>query len=414
MAAMVENIINSGDTAWLLASASLVMLMTPAVGLFYGGMVRRKNLLSTIMLSFSVLIVITLQWVYFGYSLAFGPDVGHVIGNLDWFGLNHVNMLPNVAYAATIPHIAFMLFQMKFAIITPALFSGAIVERIRFSSFVMFTLVWTTLVYDPLAHWMWGIGGWLRDLGALDFAGGTVIHVSSGVAALALAIVLRKRKSFGKFEFEPYSIPMTLIGAVLLWFGWFGFNGGSALGSTALAVHAIITTNVAAAASALVWMLMASRKGRPSVIGVATGTVVGLVAITPACGFVDINAACIIGAVGALVSYGCIKLKHRFKLDDTLDVWACHGMAGTWGALATGIFASKAINPAGADGLIFGNFHLFQAQVISVSVAWVYAFGMTFVLAKLFNAIRPLTVSYEAEEVGLDIAQHGEEAYASL
>ena len=411
---MVETPVNSGDTAWMLASASLVMLMTPAVGLFYGGMVRRKNLLSTIMLSFSILVVITLQWVYFGYSLAFGPDIGHFIGSLDWFGLKHVEVLPNVAYAATIPHIAYMLFQMKFAIITPALFTGAIVERVRFSSFIIFTLIWTTIVYDPLAHWMWGIGGWLRDLGALDFAGGTVIHISSGVAALALALAVRKRKSFGKFEFEPYSIPMTLIGAVLLWFGWFGFNGGSALGSSALAVHAVITTNVAAASAALTWVLLSSIKGKPSVIGVATGTVVGLVAITPACGYVDINAAFIIGIVGTLVSYGCIQLKHKFKLDDTLDVWACHGMAGTWGALATGLFATTAINPAGANGLLYGNLKLFQAQIISVAVAWIYSFGVTFALAKLFNVVRPLTVRHDEEEVGLDIAQHGEEAYASL
>lgn len=407
--------LNSGDIAWILTSSSFVMMMTPAVGFFYGGMVRRKNLLSTMMMCFTVLILITLQWVYFGYTLTFGPDVGHIIGDLSWFGLQTVRPdEANTNYAATIPHMAFMLFQMKFAIITPALIIGAFVERIRFSTFLIFTLLWTTLVYDPIAHWVWAVGGWLRNLGALDFAGGTVVHITAGVAALALSLVIRPRKNYGEVEFEPYSIPLMLLGTVILWFGWFGFNGGSALAANGLATHAIITSNVGAAAAALTWLLIGLKNGRPSIVGVATGAVVGLVAITPACGFVDINAAFIIGVVGAMVSYYCIQLKNKLKLDDTLDVWACHGMAGTWGAIATGLFASKTINPAGADGLIFGNWGLFQAQIISVLVAWGWAFVMTYAIAKAISIFKPLTVRPAEEELGLDIAQHGEEAYAAL
>ena len=403
---------NSGDLAWVLVASSLIMLMTPAVGLFYGGMVRRKNVLSTIMLSFSVLIVVTIQWVLFGYTLSFGPDVRHVIGNLDWFGLNGVGLEPFVPYAATIPHIAFMLFEMKFAIITPALISGAFVERVRFSSFLLFTVLWTTLVYDPVAHWVWGVGGWLKDMGALDYAGGTVIHVTSGVAALAMALVVRQRKGFGHVTVEPNSVLLTLLGAILLWFGWFGFNGGSALASSGIAVHAIVTTNIAAAAEALAWMALSWRHSRPGVIGVATGAVVGLVAITPACGYVGVPAAIIIGTVASIISYYCIQWRTRMKIDDSLDVWACHGMAGTWGAIATGIFASKLVNPAGDNGLIFGNVHLFVVQILSVCVAWVFSFTVTYALAKLIDETRGMAVGLAEEEVGLDISQHGEELYA--
>ncbi len=406
--------IESGDLAWVLAASSLVMLMTPAVGLFYGGMVRRKNVLSTLMMSFTVLVLITLQWVTVGYSLSFGPDFNHLIGNLNWMGLEHVGAQPFVAYAQTIPHLAFMLFQMKFAIITPALIIGAFVERIRFSAFVVFCLVWTTLVYDPMAHWVWGQGGWLHDLGALDFAGGTVIHITSGVAALAMALVIRKRKGFGRISMEPNSVLLTLLGAILLWFGWFGFNGGSALAANGLAVHALVTTNVAAAAGALCWMILNWRKSRPSVIGIATGAVVGLVAITPACGYVNVLSSILIGAVGSLISFYCIELRNRWKIDESLDVWACHGMAGTWGALATGLFASKAINPAGADGWFYGNPHLFQVQALSVLVAWVFAFGMTYVIAQVIDRTIGLNVGKTEEEIGLDISQHGEESYASL
>jgi Amt family ammonium transporter len=406
--------VNTGDLAWVLVASSLIMLMTPAVGLFYGGMVRRKNVLSTLMLSFSVLVVITLQWVVYGYTLAFGPDVNHLIGGLQWLGLHGVGQLPFPAYAQTIPHLAFMLFQMKFAVITPALISGAFVERIRFSSFLIFCLIWTTLVYDPMAHWVWGMGGWLKDMGALDFAGGTVIHITSGVAALAMALVIRKRRGFGKVSMEPNNILLTLLGAILLWFGWFGFNGGSALAANGTAVHALVTTNVAAAAGALAWMGLSWRNSRPSVIGVATGAVVGLVGITPACGYVDIGSSIIIGSIAAVVSYYCIQLRNRLNIDESLDVWACHGMAGTWGAIATGIFASKAINPAGADGLLYGNVHLFQVQILSVVVAWVFSFVMTYLIARVLDAVHGLSVGSHEEEVGLDISQHGEEVYAGL
>lgn len=405
---------NTGDLAWVLIASSLIMLMTPAVGLFYGGMVRRKNVLSTLMLSFSALIVLTIQWVTYGYSLSFGPDVNHLIGNFEWFGLYGIGSEPFTEYAKTIPHLAYMLFQMKFAIITPALISGAFVERIRFSAFIIFCLVWTTFVYDPMAHWMWGVGGWLRNMGALDFAGGTVIHIMSGVAALAMALVIRKRKGFGTVSMEPSSVLLTLLGAILLWFGWFGFNGGSALAANGTAVYAIVTTNVAAAAAALTWMALSWRQSRPSVIGVATGAVVGLVAITPACGYVDVPSSIIIGAVASVVSYYCIRLRNRLNIDESLDVWACHGMAGTWGAIATGIFASKAINPAGADGLLRGNVQLFGVQLLSVLVAWVFSFVMTIIIAKAIDKLWGLSVGLPEEEVGLDISQHGEEVYAGL
>jgi len=406
--------VNTGDLAWVLMASSLIMLMTPAVGLFYGGMVRRKNVLSTIMLSFTALVLVTVQWVICGYSLAFGPDIGHLIGNLQWMGLNGVQDAPLPFYAATIPHLAFMLFQMKFAVITPALITGAFVERIRFSAFILFTLLWTTVVYDPIAHWVWGQGGWLKDLGALDFAGGTVIHIASGVAALAMALVIRQRKGFGKVSMEPSSVLLTLLGAILLWFGWFGFNGGSALAANSVAIHAIVTTNVAAASAALVWMILSWRYSRPGIIGVATGAVAGLVAITPACGYVTAPASLIIGAVAAVVTYYCIQLRNHLKIDESLDVWACHGMAGTWGALATGLFATRLVNPAGADGWLYGNPKLFGVQFLSVAVVWVASFVATFVIGKVIDRIWGLSVGVPEEEVGLDISQHGEEMYAGL
>lgn len=402
---------NSGDTAWVLISSALVMLMTPALALFYGGMVRKKNLLSTIMLSFAMLALISIQWVLFGYSLSFGPDSNGLIGNLTWVGLNGVGVDPNPDYAATIPHSVFMLFQMMFAIITPALISGAFVERIKFSSFLIFSLLWATLVYDPVCHWVWAVGGWLRNLGALDFAGGTVVHITAGYAALAFSMVIRKRKGFNTIVMEPNNIPFTLIGAGLLWFGWFGFNGGSALGSNGLAANAFLVTNTAAAAAGLTWMLINWIYKRPSAIGTATGIVVGLVAITPASGFVSATSAIVIGAIASAISYFCIMLRNRWKLDESLDVWACHGIGGTWGAIATGIFASKAINPAGADGLIFGNWSLVGTQFLTVLVTIIYSFGITWILAKVIDLIWGLSVTNAEEQVGLDISQHGEEAY---
>lgn len=402
--------ISSGDTAWVLISSSLVMLMTPAIGLFYGGMVQQKNLLSTIMLSFISLLVVTLQWVIFGYSLCFGPDQGHLIGGLTGLGLSTAALSQSCAYANTIPQSAYMLFQMKFAIITPALITGAFVERVRFPAFILFTLLWTTLVYDPVAHWVWGDGGWLRSLGCLDFAGGTVVHITSGVAAFATSIAIHKKKRLIDPRFTPFSVTLTLFGAVLLWFGWFGFNGGSALGANGLAVQALITTNVAAAAAALTWMTLSLYKGKPSAVGTATGAVVGLVAITPACGYVDTISSIIIGALGAAVSFFSIKLVEKLGIDDSLDVCACHGMAGTWGALATGIFASKQVNPAGADGLLHGNWHLLVAQLAATVVVWVFSFVVTFAIAKLVDFGVGFTVSRKEQEAGLDVSHYWDDS----
>ncbi|MDP2766290.1 MAG: ammonium transporter [Candidatus Methanoperedens sp.] len=404
--------IDTGDTAWVLASAALVMLMVPAVGLFYGGMVRKKNALSTIMFSFAILALISVQWVLFGYSLAFGPDRGGIIGSLDWLGLNGVGQTPNADYAATIPALAFMIFQAMFAIITVALITGAFVERIKFSAFMVFALLWATLVYDPIAHWVWGTGGWLRNLGALDFAGGTVVHISSGVSALAIALVIGARKGFGKHPMEPHNIPMTVLGAILLWFGWFGFNGGSAVASGGLAASAFVVTNTAAAAAALMWTILTWYYKRPSVLGTATGAVVGLVAITPASGFVTPLAAIVIGAVAAVLSYYAMLFRMKRNVDESLDVWACHGVGGTWGAIATGIFATTLVNPAGANGLLYGNPGQVVTQITAVGVTWVYAFVMTFVLAKIIDATIGLRVKDEEEAVGLDISQHAEKAYS--
>ncbi len=404
--------VDSGDTAWVLASAALVMIMTPALGLFYGGMVRKKNALSTIMFSFVILALISVQWVLYGYSLSFGPDVGHVIGNLDWLGLNGVGQAPNTDYAATIPALAYMIFQAMFAIITVALISGAFVERIKFKAFLVFSLLWATLVYDPIAHWVWGVGGFLRNMGALDFAGGTVVHISSGVSALAIAFVIGKRKGFGKQAMEPHNIPMVVLGAALLWFGWFGFNGGSAVASNGLATSAFVVTNTAAASAALMWTLLSWYHKRPSVLGAATGGVVGLVAITPASGYVTPMAAIVIGVVGAVISYYAMLFRGKQNVDDSLDVWACHGLGGTWGAIATGIFATVAVNSAGANGLLYGNPGQLVTQIIAVGVTWVYAFVMTVILAKVVDATIGLRVQDEEESVGLDISQHAEKAYS--
>lgn len=399
---------NAGDTAWVLISSSLVMLMTPAIGLFYGGMVERKNLLSTIMLSFATLLVVTIQWIIVGYSLSFGKDVAHVIGDLSAIGLNDLSK-SMCAYAPNIPPLAFMLFQMKFAIIAPALITGAFVDRVRFSAFIIFALLWTTLVYDPVAHWVWGEGGWLRGIGSLDFAGGTVVHITSGVAALAVCIALRRKARAVDGRFMPVSIPLTLFGAVLLWFGWFGFNGGSALGANGIAAQALVTTNLAAAAAALVWMLLSTRDGEQTAAGTATGAVVGLVAITPACGYVDVISSILIGAVGSFVAYFSIKLASSLRVQDSLDVCACHGMAGTWGAIATGIFASKAVNPAGADGLLHGSWELLKAQTISVVAVWLFTFVVTYVLVKVVDRIIHFTVSEEEQQAGLDVFHYGSE-----
>ncbi len=400
--------VDGADTAFVLISAALVLLMTPALAFFYGGLVRRKNVLSTIMYSFITIAVITLQWVIFGYSLAFGPNVGGFIGNLDWLGLKGVGAAPST-YAPTIPAQAFMIFQMMFAIITPALITGAFIDRMKFSTFLVFTLAWTTIVYDPIAHWVWADGGWLRSLGALDFAGGTVVHISSGISALAAALVIGKRKGLGNEPMEPHDIRLMVLGVGLLWFGWFGFNAGSALASGTLATSAFVVTHVAAAAAALSWMIMSwLRVGKPSVTGAATGGVAGLVAITPASGFVDPMDAIAIGIGVGVISFLAIELKSRLGFDDALDVWACHGIGGTWGALATGLFAQLAVNPAGANGLLYGNPALLGSQAIAVGVTWVYAFTVTFILLKVLDRVMGLRVSDDEEEIGLDLTQHGE------
>jgi Amt family ammonium transporter len=404
--------ISAGDTAWVLMSTALVLVMTPALGFFYGGMVRRKNLLSTLTLSFGMVALISIQWVLVGYALAFGSDHGGLIGGLEHLAFFGVGIEPS-SYAPTIPHLAFAAFQMMFAIITPALITGAFVERISFKGFILFSLLWATVVYDPVCHWVWGEGGILRSIGALDFAGGTVVHITAGFSALAFALVIGPRRGFGKQSYEPNNIPYVVLGAGLLWMGWFGFNGGSALAANGLAAHAVVTTNTAAAAAALMWLALSWRDGRPSVLGMVTGAVVGLVAITPGAGFVTPLAAIVIGGVGAALSYYGIKLvKGRWRIDESLDVFACHGLGGLWGALATGLFASKAVNPAGADGLFYGNPQQLLIQAGAALLTIVFSVVMTLLLARLTGALVGLRVNAAGEQVGLDISEHGERALA--
>lgn len=404
--------IDAGDTAWVLASTALVMVMTPGLGLFYAGMVRRKNALGTIMQSFVMCGLAGVLWVLYGYSLAFGPDIGHFVGSLSWAGLRGVGLDPNPDYAATIPHQAFMIFQAMFAVITPALITGAFAERMRLKAFFIFMVVWFTVVYCPVAHWVWGSGGWLRNLGALDFAGGTVVHICSGVSALCCAIVLGRRRGHGREEFTPHNLTMTLIGTALLWFGWFGFNAGSALAANGLAASAFVVTNTAASAAALSWLFIEwIHRGKPTALGAASGAVAGLVAITPASGFVGPMAAILIGAVVSLFCYGAIALKGRLGYDDSLDVFGIHGVGGTWGALATGLFASAAINSAGADGLFYGNGLLLAKQIVAILAVSAYALVFTWVILKVVAVVTPLRVDKDDEETGLDLSQHGEVAY---
>jgi Amt family ammonium transporter len=405
--------VDTGDTAWVLIASALVMLMTPGLALFYGGMVRTKNVLGTVMQSFIALGVISIQWVIYGYSLAFGPDIGHVIGSLKWIGLRGVGLDPFPEYSATIPHQAFMIFQMMFAVITPALITGAFAERFKFKTYLVFIIAWATLVYDPLAHWVWGMGGWIKNLGALDFAGGLVVHISSGIAALAAALVVGKRKGYGDEPMPPHNLTLTLLGAALLWFGWFGFNGGSAVASGSLATSAFVVTHISTAAAALSWMIAEwTYRGNPTVLGVASGAVAGLVAITPASGFVGPVSAIVIGLAAGAVCYFAINFKNKLGYDDSLDVVGVHGVGGTWGALATGLFASKAINSAGNDGLFFGNPSLLGVQALSVVSAWVYSFVMTLIILKILDWTMGLRVSEENEVNGLDLSQHGEAGYS--
>jgi ammonium transporter, Amt family len=405
--------INKGDTAWMLTSSALVLMMTaPGLALFYGGMVRQKNALATLMQSFIIMALISVQWVLWGYSLAFGPDRGGIIGGLEWLGLRGVGVEPFETYSKTIPHQVFMLFQMMFAIITPALITGAFAERKKFSAFIVFTLAWATFVYDPLAHWVWADGGWLRTLGALDFAGGTVVHISSGVSALVCALLIGRRRGYGHQPMPPHNLPMTVMGAALLWFGWFGFNAGSALEASGLAASAFTATNTAAAAAALGWMFTEwATRGKPTVLGAASGAVAGLVAITPASGFVGPMASVIIGALAGVLCYNACNLKSKLGYDDSLDVVGVHAVGGTWGALATGLFASKAINEAGADGLFYGNPGQLWKQVIAVVVTWVLALVVTSIILKVIDALVGLRVNEEDELAGLDLAQHSETAY---
>jgi Amt family ammonium transporter len=404
---------NGADTAWLLVSAALVMLMTPGVALFYGGMVRRKNLLSTMMMSFAILGLVGLLWVLYGYSLSFAPDKAGIIGGLDFLGLRRVGQEPSSVYATTVPHLAYMIFQAMFAIITVALITGAVVERMKFSALMVFAVLWLTIVYCPVAHWVWGSGGWLAKLGVLDFAGGTVVHILAGASALALALVLGPRRGFREKEpMEPNNIPMVVLGAGILWFGWFGFNAGSALTSGGLAASAFVATNTSAAAAAFIWMMLSWIYRRPTVLGTATGAVVGLVAITPAAGFVPPLAGIPIGIGATIVCYYAMLFRaKKLGVDESLDVWACHGIGGTWGALATGIFASVAVNRAGNNGLVFGNALQLGRQFLGVVTVWAFAFGMTWVVGKIISALMGLRVSPTEETVGLDISQHGERAY---
>jgi Amt family ammonium transporter len=403
---------NTGDTVFVLISSALVMLMTPGLALFYGGMTRSKNTLGTIMQSFIVLGLITVEWVLWGYSMAFGPDHAGIIGGLDWFGLKGVGMTPSANYGTTIPHVAFMIFQCMFAIITPALITGAFAERLKFTAFLLFTLLWATLVYNPLCHWVWGAGGWIGGLGVLDFAGGTVVHISSGISALAAAMVVGKRLGYGTTPYIPHNLPMTVTGAALLWFGWFGFNAGSALACNGLAANAFVVTHVASASAALLWMFVEwAHRGKPTTLGAASGAVAGLVAITPASGFVGPISAMIIGALAGVICYGGVLLKSRLGYDDSLDVVGIHACGGIWGALATGIFASTGINPNGANGLIFGNPGQLWVQFISVMVTMVFAFVMTLIILKAIDLLIGLRITEEEEVKGMDISLHNEAGY---
>ena len=404
--------INAGDTAWVLVCCSLVLLMTPALALFYGGMVRRKNVLSTLTLSYVFMALIGVQWVLYGYSLAFGTDISGIIGGLNFLGLNGVGALPNEDYSKTIPQGLFAAFQMMFAVITPALITGAFVERVKFKSFLLFSLLWATLVYDPLCHWVWGQGGWLKKMGVLDFAGGTVVHIAAGFSALAFALVIGPRKGYGKAPMEPHNITLTVLGAGLLWVGWFGFNAGSALAANGVAVNALLTTNTSAATAGLVWMMLSWLDGRPSPLGIATGMVVGLAAVTPASGFVSPMASMVIGAVAAPLSYYTMRFRDRRKLDESLDVWACHGMASSWGMIATGLFATVAVNSDGGNGLFFGNPNQIGIQLLAVAVTIVFSFVVTYAVAKLLDWSIGLRVTPMEEEVGLDISSHGERSYS--
>ena len=407
--------VNAGDTGWILVSTALVMLMTPGVALFYGGMVRKKSVISTLMMSFAMLGVVGLLWVFYAYSLSFGPDVGGVIGSLKYAFLNAVGGEPSDTYATTVPHLAFMMFQGMFAIITVALITGAVVERIKFSALMIFAVAWLTLIYTPVAHWVWGSGGWLFKLGTLDFAGGIVVHINAGLSALALVLVLGARRGFKHEPMEPSSIPLVMLGAGLLWFGWFGFNARSALSSGSLAASALVATNSAGAAAATTWMLLAWNQRRPTLLGIATGAVAGLAAVTPGAGFIPPIYGVVIGIIAAVVCYYAMIAKMKMGVDDSLDVMAVHGVGGVLGVLAVGIFASTAVNAAGANGLLFGGgFELLGKQLVGIISVGAFAFGGTWIIAKVIDKTVGLRVKEMEEVVGLDLSQHGERAFGGI
>ena len=406
--------INSGDTAWLLVSTALVLLMTPGLAFFYGGMVRKKNVLSTLMMSFVMLAVVSVLWAFYGYSLSFGPDVKGIIGSLAWAGLMHVGQSPSTVYATTTPHLVFMMFQATFAIITVALITGGVVERIKFSSLLVFSIIWFTIVYCPVAHWVWGDNGWLAGLGVMDFAGGAVVHINAGFAALALAMVLGPRRGFKEKEtMNPNNIPYVVLGTGLLWFGWFGFNAGSALTAGGSAASALAATHLAGASAALTWMILGWLDRRPSVLGVATGAVVGLATITPASGFIQPIMAVPVGIVAATVSYYVMLWRNKTNsVDESLDVFACHGIGGIIGMLAAGIFAVQSVG--GRSGLIDGNGTQVLIQLLAIVVTAGFSFVVSWVIAKLVQVTLGLRVNEREELVGLDVSQHGESAYGGL
>ena len=403
---------NGADTAFVLAAAGLVMLMTPGLALFYGGMVRSKNVLGTIMQSLFLIALISLEWVYIGYSMSFGPDVGGLVGNLSWFALHGVTNAPSPDYAPTIPQTVFMIYQCMFAVITPALITGAFAERVRFVPFLVFSVLWAVLVYNPVCHWVWGKGGWLAHLGVMDFAGGLVVHATCGSAALAGVLALGRRKGYGRSSFMPHNLPMTMLGTGLLWFGWFGFNGGSALAANGVAATAFVATHLAGMAGMFMWVVMEwLTQGRATTLGAASGAIAGLATITPAAGFVGPNSAIVIGFVAGIVCFAAVNLKGRLKLDDSLDVVGIHGVGGIVGTLLLGVFATTQVNPGGVNGLLHGNPSQLGKQVIGVVAVCAYTFVVSFVLFKVINALMQMRMSEEAEVMGMDETEHSEAAY---
>lgn len=412
------NEINAGDTAFMLLSAALVLFMTPGLAFFYGGLVRSKNVINTMMMSLVAMGIVTVQWVLWGYSLAFAPNegvLGGVIGRLTWAGLSGVGVGPNADYAATIPHQAFMMYQAMFAVITPALISGAIVERMKFKSYVVFIFLWATLAYDVVAHWVWGVGGWLRELGALDFAGGTVVHINAGVSALVAALMLGRRRGFPARPMPPHNVTLAILGAGMLWLGWFGFNAGSALAAGSLATSAFVATNIAACAGLLGWVLIDMMlKGKSTAVGAITGAVAGLVAITPACGFVTPLGAMAIGFGVAAICYWAVNQRIKWNLDDSLDAFSVHGVGGIFGALMTGVFATTSVNGAGADGLLYGNPGLLWVQFVSVAATAGFTALVTFILLTLIDRTMGIRSSDEQQHEGLDVVEHGERGYHEI